>query len=266
MSVLQVLVLGILQGLTEFLPISSSGHLVLVPWLLGWPNPSITMDLVLHFGTVVAIIAAFWRDLLAIVTGWFKAVFLRQPNQNGRMGWLLILATVPAAVLGFLLNDWFETLFGTPLLVACLLIVTAVLLMVCGRLGKRERSLAQLTWRDALAMGVAQGLAIAPGISRSGATISMGLVRGLDRPSAARFSFLMAIPIIVGAAAYKLLKEPIASSEAMSLVVGFLASAVTGYIVIRLFLRFLTKHGLYPFAIYCVVFALLNLAVYCIRG
>ncbi|MCE5259310.1 MAG: undecaprenyl-diphosphatase UppP [Chloroflexi bacterium] len=252
MNFLQALVLGIIQGLTEFLPVSSSGHLVVVPWLLGWPQPDVMFDAMLHLGTVVALLVAFWRDIIKLIVGWFNSIFKRgQPTLEGRLAWLLILSAVPAAILGFLFNDLFESLFGTPRLVAILLLVTAFILWVSEKLSKRERTLESLTWVDALLMGMAQGIAIAPGISRSGATLASGLIRGLKREDTARFSFLMAIPVIIGASGYKLLDASITSSQLGILLVGFLAALISGFLVIRAFLNFVRGHSLKPFAWYC---------------
>ncbi|MHB9033148.1 MAG: undecaprenyl-diphosphatase UppP [Anaerolineae bacterium] len=254
MSILQSFILGIVQGITEFLPVSSSGHLVVIPWLFGWSDPGVTFDAVLHLGTIVALLAVFWRDIIRLVVGWFRSIFQRgQDNPDGRLAWLLVLSAIPAALLGFLLNDFFESLFGTPRLVALLLLVTAAILWVCEIVGKRQRSLTTLNWLDALLMGVAQGIAIAPGISRSGATMATGLARGLKREDSARFSFLMAIPVIIGAAGFKLLKASLDTAQVASLLVGFAAAAVAGYLVIRAFLGFVRSHSLKPFAIYCVV-------------
>jgi len=267
MNMLQALILGIIQGLTEFLPVSSSGHLVIVPWLLGWSQPSVMFDAVLHLGTVVAILAVFWRDIIRIIGGWFSSIFKRGPlSTEGRLAWLLILSAVPAAILGFLLNNLFESLFGTPPLVAVLLLVTALILWLSEKISKRERTLESLTWLDALLMGVAQGLAIAPCISRSGATLATGLVRGLKREDAARFSFLMAIPVIIGAAGFKLLHATVTSGELSLLLIGFLAALVSGFLVIRAFLKFIRSHSLVPFAVYCVLIGIVTLVLTLVRA
>jgi undecaprenyl-diphosphatase len=265
MTILQAFVLGVLQGLTEFLPVSSSGHLVVVPWLLRWAAPGVTFDAVLHLATVVAIVLVFWRDLIRMVSGWFRFVFRRQPSVEGRLAWLLILSAFPAAILGYLLNDLFDALFGTPRLVAVFLMITAVILWTCELISRRTRSLERLTWRDALLMGLAQGIAIAPGISRSGATLSVGMLCGLRREEAARFSFLMAIPVIVGATVFKLTDAPLVADQAVLLGIGFGAALAAGYLVIRAFINYLRSHSLRPFAVYCAVLGVMTLVITFIR-
>lgn len=255
MSALQAFLLGVLQGLTEFIPVSSSGHLVLVPWLLGWPASGLTFDAVLHLGTLIAVVAFFWSDLVTLLMAGLRTLGKRAiETPEERLAWLMLLSAIPAALLGFFLDDLFERLFETPLIVAGFLLVTGVLLFASERLGRRIKPLSQLGWRDALTVGVAQGLAIVPGLSRSGATISAGLVRGLERDAAARFSFLMSVPIIGGAAAYQMLKAVsagVTTDQLANLAVGFLAALVSGYLAIRFVLGYVRTHSLRGFAIYC---------------
>jgi len=257
MDIIHAIVLGLLQGATEFIPVSSSGHLVLVPWLLGWDSPGLVFDTVVHWGTLVAVLAYFWRDWLALIGAWLRGLVRwdwRDPL--ARLMWLLILGSVPAAVLGFLLEDFFESLFGEPAWVAFFLLVTAALLVLSERLGGRSREMRDLSWADALLIGLAQASAIAPGISRSGATIAAGLFRGLDRTVAARFSFLLATPIIFGAGLLQLVDLAGAAGAAAqipALVTGFLAAALAGYLCIWALLRYLQRGRLYPFAIYCAI-------------
>jgi undecaprenyl-diphosphatase len=278
-SLVQSLILGAIQGATEFLPVSSSGHLVLVPWLLGWPAPTLAFGTVVHWGTAVAVIAHFWRDWIrlagAAVDTVRQLVRSRQgrtpftPSRDGRLVLLLIIGTVPAAVLGYLLEGFFEEMFGRPGAVATFLLVTAAILAASERLGRRERELEELAWADALTIGVAQAGAILPGISRSGATIAAGLARGMRRVPAARFSFLLSTPIIVGAGLVKLLDLGAAgelSEAAPSLTVGFLAAFGVGLACIRFLLRHLQRGRLYPYAIYCAAFGAACLVVGVIRG
>ena len=244
-----------LQGATEFIPVSSSGHLVLVPWLLGWDSPGLVFDTVVHWGTLVAVLAFFWRDWVALIGAWLRGLVRwdwREPL--ARLMWLLILGSIPAAALGYLLEGFFESLFGQPAWVAFFLLVTAALLALGEYLGKRTREMEDLGWADALLIGLAQASAIAPGISRSGATMSTGLFRGLDRTVAARFSFLLATPIILGAGLLQLMDLATATdagAQMPGLVAGFLAAAVSGYLCIWVLLRYLQRGKLYPFAIYC---------------
>ena len=255
MNIIQAIILGLLQGATEFIPVSSSGHLVLVPWLVGWDSPGLVFDTVVHWGTLVAVLAYFWRDWLKLISAWLRGLVRWDwSDPLARMLWLLIVGSIPAAVIGFLLEDFFESLFGKPAWVAVFMLVTAGLLALGEFLGARTRKMADVGWLDALVIGLAQASAIAPGISRSGATIATGLFRGLERDVAARFSFLLATPIIFGAGLFKLMDlgamaDPVAQIPA--LMAGFLAAAAAGYICIWVLLRYLQRGSLYPFAIYC---------------
>jgi undecaprenyl-diphosphatase len=275
-NLFQALFLGILQGATEFLPVSSSGHLVLVPWLLSWASPGLAFDAVVHWGTALAVIAYFWRDWVSLV----RALTLRrlrtdpslepsQGSRDARLAWFILLGTVPAALIGWLLEDFFEHMFGRPAAAAAFLLVTAALLTASERFGRRERDLDALTWPDALFVGLAQALAIFPGISRSGATIATGLARGLRREPAARFSFLLATPVILGAGLLKvvdLAQMGHLAAQIPTLAVGFVAAGVVGFACIHFLLRYLQRHRLYPFAVYCAILGLICLVVALIRG
>jgi undecaprenyl-diphosphatase len=255
--------LGLLQGITEFLPVSSSGHLVLVPALLGWEIPGLTFDTVMHLGTLVAVIAYFWRDLWALLRAGLESLWRRRiTSVEARLAWLLVVSAIPAALLGFFLEDIFSQWFASPRAVAGFLFVTAALLLLGDRLGRRTRGLGQMGWGTAMAMGLAQGLAIAPGLSRSGSTIAAGLFCGLKRDDAARFSFLMGVPIIAGAAGLQLLKAASAAGgklDILPLAVGLVAAMGSGYLTIRCFLRYLRTRRLWPFALYCVVLGIVGL-------
>jgi undecaprenyl-diphosphatase len=265
MSIIQAIILGLMQGATEFVPVSSSGHLVLVPWLLGWNDPGLVFDTVVHWGTLLAVLAFFWRDWWTLLSAWLRG--LRHWDWHdpmARLAWLLILGTIPAAVLGYLLESSFETLLSIPVWTSIFLLVTAALLALAEWLGKRLRDADDLRWPDALLIGLAQAAAIFPGISRSGATMSVGLFRGLERPVAARFSFLLSMPIILGAGllpVVDLLQTPAAPAELSVLFVGFAAAAVSGYLCIWGLLRYLQRGKLYPFAIYCALAGLFFLSM-----
>jgi len=272
MSILQALFLGVLQGATEFLPVSSSGHLVLAPWLLGWDSPGLAFDAVVHWGTAVAVVVYFWRDWVSLVQAalrWVSRTLRRartapEPSQGERLVWLIVLGTVPAAVIGYLLEDFFEGMFGRPAAAAGFLLVTAALLTISEWLGRRERDLDALNWLDALVVGLAQALAIFPGISRSGATIAAGLSRGLRREPAARFSFLLATPVILGAGLFKvvdLARVGGLAAQVPTLAVGFISAGVVGLACIHFLLRYLQRRRLYPFAVYCAVLGVACLIV-----
>ena len=265
MTVLQSIFLGVIQGLTEFLPISSSGHLVIVPYLLGWNIPAadaFIFDVLVQVATLVAVIVYFWNELIALA----KAMLLGMKNKSpmktpqARLGWNLILASIPAGIIGLLLKDTVESTFANPKLTALALFLTATLLIIAETVGKRDRNLEQLVWKDALWIGFLQVLAIFPGVSRSGATITGGMTRDLGRPTAARFSFLMSIPIMLVAgllATYDLIRTPYVLRLLPTFIPGFISAAVVGYLAIRWMLRFLVGHSLYIFAVYCTVLGLL---------
>jgi undecaprenyl-diphosphatase len=262
LSIFQALILGIVQGATEFLPISSSGHLVLLPWWFGWDSPALAFATTLHLGTLVAVIAYFYRDLWEITLAWLRSLMHRDMTSKAWLGWWLILGTVPAVVLGLALEDYLERLFGSPPAVAALLLATGAILVLSEYLGSRRRDMDDLGWIDAVIIGFAQACAIAPGISRSGTTIAAGLKRGLKREDAARFSFLLSIPIIAGTGLMQLLvlaSESPQGGQLSALAVGFFAAAVTGYFAIRFLLRYMQRGTLYPFAIYCWVVGSISL-------
>jgi undecaprenyl-diphosphatase len=269
MNIFQAFVLGLLQGATEFIPVSSSGHLTLVPWLLDWrfdPVLKNAFDVLTHWGTLVAVLTVFWSDLWSLFLGGLDTLRglsgrgIRGilsgigADVQGRLAWLIVLGSIPAAVLGLLLEGFFEEMFGAPRIVSILLLVTAGLLAFSEWRSKRGRDLNSLNWLDALLIGLGQATAIAPGISRSGATIASGLLRGVKREAAARFSFLLSTPVIVGAGVWQL-KDLLVGSEWTAhlapLAVGFAASAVVGYACIRFLLKYLRQGKLYSFAIYC---------------
>ncbi len=270
MNILQALLLGILQGVTEFAPVSSSGHLVLVPWLLRWPQPDLVFDTTLHLGTLAAVLVFFARDIVALLRAWWESVRERRlTTPESRIAWALIIGTIPAGVLGFLLEGFFASLFEVPFWVSIFLLITGVILAASERLSAQQRSLETVTRADALAIGLAQAAAIAPGISRSGATIGAGLALGLARRQAARFSFLLSLPIILAAGAFKLLalvQEGIGGGTAPLLLVGFVAAAVSGYLCIRFLLSFLQRGRLYVFALYCWTLGILSLLILAFRA
>lgn len=293
MNLLQALILGIIQGVTEYIPVSSSAHLVLVPWLLGWPDASFTFEVLVQWGTLVGVFVFFWQDIWAIVVGVVRALLKGRPLETpeARLGWLVVVATIPAVVLGLLFKDYFEAAFAAPVFAGGLLILTAAILVVAERYGppvgsalektpgslgaaytghtKPGRELKNLTWLDAVIIGFWQALALLPGISRSGATIGGAVLRQFDRTTAARFSFLMSIPALLGAglvAAKDLVSSGTLAAELPALAVGFVAAAVFGYLCIRWLLSYLQRHSLYLFAAYCAVFSLLTLVVAAARG
>jgi undecaprenyl-diphosphatase len=269
MTIIQSIILGIVQGLTEFLPISSSGHLVILPYLLNWdipPRDAFIFDVLVQVATMIAVIAYFWSDLLSIGRAMIFGLMGKSPLESteARLGWYILLASIPAGGFGLILKDTVERAFASLTATAAALLLTAGLLVLAERIGKRTRSLDNATWKDALWIGFFQVLAIFPGVSRSGATISGGMIRNLDRPSAARFSFLMSVPIMLAAGALAILdlmQVPNLMSLLPVYIPGFISAAVVGYLAIRWLIRYLGTHSLYIFAIYCTIVGLISLGL-----
>lgn len=263
---MQAIWLGILQGLGEFLPISSSGHLIVVPWLLGWPIQSLEFDVALHVGTLVAVLAAFAGDWWRLLAGALRGLRERRLSAEARTLLLIVVGSVPAGVAGLLLDEWAETVFRAPGLVATTMAVMGVVLYVADRRAASGEGdpMAPITLRDALLIGSAQALALVPGVSRSGATISMALLLGHRRPDAARFSFLLATPITAGAA---LLKVPhlLHGADLSVVLPGMIAAAVVGLLSIKLLLGYVRTRDYRPFAWYRWAFALVVFAVILVR-
>lgn len=249
--------LGVVQGLGEFLPISSSAHLILVPWLFGWPDPGLTFDIALHFGTLVAVLVYFGRDLLRLV---LAAPRPRTPD--GRLAWLLLLGAIPGGIAGVLLDDLAEQVLRAPLLIACMLALMGLVLLVADRLGRHDRELHDIGLLDALLIGGAQALAIVPGVSRSGITIAVARARGLERGAAARFSFLLGAPLIAGAALFKL-PDLLAAPGALngSFLAGVVTAGVVGGLSIAFVLSYLRRAGLELFVVYRLLLAGLVVAL-----
>lgn len=248
MSWWEALLLGIVQGLTEFLPISSSGHLVLTNYLLGVVNESLVFEVSVHLGTLVAVIVYFRRDLLQVIRDFFAGGEMR------RVGWLLILATVPTAIIGLAFKDTFEAAFASPRWASGGLLVTSLILFLAERVRREGRPMAKTRWGTALLVGFFQGLAIMPGVSRSGSTIGAGLFGGMERDAAARFSFLLAIPAILGAAVLNAKDFASLPHEVvMPSLVGVVASALSGYAAIGVLMAVLRRGRLYGFAVYTLI-------------
>jgi len=270
MPLLQAIVLGIVQGLAEFLPISSSAHLILVPWLLGWEDPGLAFDVALHWGTLFAVLAVFWRDWLRLLRAGALSVADRRIGEDPdrRLFWALVVSAIPAAIAGKLLNEWAEETLRAPLLIAATLSAMGIALGLADRYGQKRREEGDMRLPEAVGIGVAQALALVPGVSRSGSTISVGLVLGFTRESIARFSFLMSTPIILGAGVLKfpkMLREMHAGTSHVGpaeLLAGLLASAVVGVIVIRWLLNWLRTRTYSVFVAYRLLVAVLIVALW----
>ncbi|MGE5374652.1 MAG: undecaprenyl-diphosphatase UppP [Bacteroidota bacterium] len=256
MTIFQSFLLGIIQGLTEFIPVSSTGHLLIAQHLMGIPPSDAVFSflVIVQLGTIVSLLAFYWKDLLAIARALLN---FRQPTLDRDLGIFIIVATIPALIVGLLLNDLVEKLFQQPMLEAAIRLFTAALLMATAeRFSSKSRRLDSMKWYDALFVGVMQILAVFPGASRSGTTISAGMYRGFDRPAAARFAFLMSVPVMLAAGAYetlKVLQMPNSMDLLPLFAVGFVTAAVVGWFAIKWLIDYLSRHSLYVFAIYCAV-------------
>jgi len=262
LSTLQAVILGLVQGLGEFLPISSSAHLVLIPWLFKWNDPGLTFDIALHIGTLIAVAIYFWKDWLRLVTKGLTDV----RSTEGRLFWYLVAATIPGAIVGFLLEKKAETIFREPILIATMLILLGVLLYWADRRSAKNIEMNCITFRTSLFIGLSQALAIIPGVSRSGITMTMGLLMGLTREGAVRFSFLLSAPIIFGAALVKVPHLILNPSEiTINFIIGILVSFVTGILSIGFLLRYVQTKNFLPFAWYRFILGSLVIVIVLIR-
>ncbi len=267
MNIFHAFLLGILQGLTEFIPVSSTAHLLIAQHFLGLPadDAAFAFSVLVQLGTLLALVIFFWKDLVSIFIDTLTNLRgLRNYNslpENAKMGWYIILATVPALLAGVLLKKYVEQLFGMPLTEAAIRLFAAAILLTMGEyFGKRTRKLNSMKWMDALFVGMMQVIAVFPGASRSGTTISGGMFRGFDRNSAARFAFLMSVPVMLAAGAYEALdlrKMANLGSFLPLLAVGFVTAAVVGWFAIKWLLNYLNKNSLYIFAAYCAIIGVL---------
>ena len=269
MSVLRAIVLGIVQGITEFAPISSSGHLIVVPWLLGWEplrDPSLdkAFDVALHLGTLAGAVAYFRADLRRYVAAFLRSVRSRRiEGTDARVAWAIAVGTIPGAVVGATFEDLIQERLGAPALIAAMLVVFGIVLVVVDRVADSGRSMEDVTVRRGLLLGLAQAVALQPGVSRSGITITAARAMGLDRPTAARVSFLLSLPIIAGAGLWKgigLVRDGFPAGMAAPFLAGTLAAAVSGLAVIWFLLSYLRRHAFGVFLAYRVAAAAVILA------
>ena len=260
MDAVQAVILGVVQGLTEFLPISSTAHLTLVPWLFGWKDPGLTFDVGLHVGTLVAVLVYFRIDLVHMALAWFKSFTARDkadPYQN--LSWLVVWGSVPAVIAGLLLDDLVATTFRSPYVIAGMLIGVGLLIALAERVTQPTRTWREMTLKDALLIGVAQACALIPGTSRSGATITMGLFLGMQRADAARFSFLLGTPVILGSTIFKLkdvASDPTLAAMLPMMGVGIVSAAISGYFCIAFLLKFLATQTMTVFVVYRILLGL----------
>jgi undecaprenyl-diphosphatase len=255
MELLQIVVLALIQGITEFLPISSSAHLILVPELSAWPDQGKAFDVALHVGSLVAVVWYFRRDLAVLIRAWTRSLVYQQHSADSRLAWAVCWGTVPVGLAGLLFNHAVNTYLRSEVVIALATIIFAIVLGVADWRGRRRRDEYSLRWRDVALIGCAQALALIPGTSRSGITMSAALLLGLTREAAARFSFLLAIPVITLAGALEsitLLSQP-APIEWRALMLGSGLAAISAYVCIRIFLGFIERSGMWPFVLYRLV-------------
>ncbi len=257
MDLVQAIVLAVVQGLSEFLPISSSGHLILIPHFFGWPDQGLAFDVAVHVGTLIALLIYFRRQLGTMAVAWLDSVFRRRQTRDSRLAWQILVATVPVGLAGLAFADFIESNFRSPLFVAGTLTIFGLLMYAADRLGRGNRDEFSLSWPQAIAIGCAQALALMPGTSRSGVTMTAGRALGLTRSAAARFSFLLAVPGIGAAGAYEGLKllGGDAPVDWQPMLVGAVFAAISGIACIHFLIRFIERIGLLPFTVYRLLIA-----------
>jgi undecaprenyl-diphosphatase len=252
METFQVILLALIQGLTEFLPISSSAHLILPSQILGWADQGLSFDVAVNTGSLFAVVIYFRHEIVVLAKAWFTSLASKQQTQESKLAWWIILATIPAVIVGFTAKDFIETHFRNTLVIAITTIVFGLLLWAADRMSKAQLTEFQMGWKKALLIGLAQAMALIPGTSRSGATMTAALMLGLTREAAARFSFLMSVPVSFGAAL--LVTKDFVSSPApidyQALGLGIVVSFVAAYLCIHFFLKFISKIGMTPFVLY----------------
>lgn len=259
-----VFVLAVVQGLTEFLPVSSSAHLILVPKLLHWQDQGLAFDAAIHLGTLIAVLLYFRVELKAMVHDWINSIVKRRNTANSRLAWAIGFGTIPVGLAGLLFNNYISENMRATWIIAATTISFGILLGVAAMISKQKRSEYSLTWSDVITIGCAQALALIPGVSRSGITLTAGLFVGLSKQAAARYSFLLSIPVIILAGGYELLKlhNSNVAIDYGALAFGFTVAAITGYACIDVFLKLLNKIGVMPFVVYRIILGIALLFVF----
>lgn len=256
MEIYQALILGIVQGLTELLPISSSAHLTIIPWIFNWNIPEY-FDVALHFGTLLAIVIYFFKDWLELIKGGYKYVVKKEKTVQGRMFWYIVLATIPGGIVGFILDTFLSGVLNRPIIIAIALTVMGVILYFVDKKSKSETEYEQMTLKQTFLIGVSQALAFIPGVSRSGVTMTTARAMGVKREAAAKYSFLLSTPIVFAATVLKF-KDFIFN---LPFIIGVLASFIVGLLVIRFLLKYLQKGSFKAFAIYRIIAGLLIILI-----
>ena len=263
MDIIQIIVLALVQGLTEFLPISSSAHLILVPILTGWEDQGLAFDVAVHVGTLTAVVLYFRKEISQMFFAWFASLKGKH-TEDSKLAWGVLIGTIPVGIAGLLFKDVISEHLRTPLVIAATTIIFGFLLWYADWSGKRERDEHTMSWKDIIFIGCAQAIALIPGTSRSGITITAGLMLGLTAPAAARFSFLLSIPVIILAGGVETLEylEVASINDMNDLIIGALISAVSAYLCIHYFLMLLERIGMTPFVIYRLLLGIVLLSLY----
>lgn len=261
MNIFEAIFLGVVQGLTEMLPISSSAHLTILPWMFGWSEIPASFDVALHFGTLIAIAIYFFKDWIGLIKGGFNQVFKKEKTVQGRMFWYIVLATIPGGIIGYLLDHFLSGKLMMPIVIATALIVMGILLYIVDKKSKRTVKYEQMTLKQTFIIGLSQALAFIPGVSRSGVTMTTARFMGIDRESAAKYSFMLSAPIVLAATIFKF-KD---FEFNFAFVAGVLTSAIVGLVVIKFLLKYLKRGSFKAFAIYRIAFGLLIIAVSIIK-
>ncbi len=265
MQIYQSIILGIVQGLTELLPISSSAHLLLIPWLLKWQIPE-SFDVALHFGTLLAIGIFFFKDWIKLIIGGYKTAIKKEKNPDGKLFWYIVAATIPGGLIGFILDKYAEGILSKPLIVAIALIVMGIILYIVDKKAKNETDYDHLTFKQTFLIGVSQALAFIPGVSRSGVTMTTGRMLGVKREAAAKYTFMLSAPIVLAATLFKLgdfieYFTVASTTGIIAFILGVLTSFIVGILVIKFLLEFLKKGSFKVFAIYRIIVGIIVIAV-----
>jgi undecaprenyl-diphosphatase len=261
MNLLEAIIYGIVQGLGEFLPISSTAHIVLAPWLFGWEDPGLAFDIALHMGTLVAVVVFFWKDWIRLI----KAGLTDVKSSDGKLFWCLVLACIPGGILGLIFEEYIETVFRNPLLIGIAIIIMGFVIYIADRYSKSEVELKDVGPKRSLLIGVSQGLAMIPGVSRSGITMATGRALKIKREDAARFTFLLSTPFILLSGLYKAKDIVNVSVEALPFAAAIVTSAVVGLLSIKFLLGYLKRKGFGIFAVYRFILGAIVIAVYLLR-
>lgn len=269
MTIIQSIILGIVQGLTELLPISSSAHLFLIPWIFNWSIPE-SFDVALHFGTLLAIGIFFFKDWIALIKGGYNMAIKKEKSTEGRMFWYIVIATIPGGIIGFVLDKYAESILTQPLIIAIALIIMGIILYVIDKNAKKETDYENLSFKQTFIIGLSQSLAFIPGVSRSGVTMTTGRALGIKREAVAKYSFMLSAPIVLAATVFKL-KDFIEyflvanSVGIIAFILGVLLSFIVGIFVIKFLLEYLKKGSFKIFAIYRVIVGIIVIAIYLVR-